>query len=187
MTESQQIHDDLRFVRRAVARRGGMLEQTPRAIPILWGLFIIVSFTLLDFNQRAAMWMFALVAPLLGVASGLIGAAYGRRTGESDRRIGYRHAMHWGTIFLAMIALCVLAAKHRVSGEGVGQVSTLIVGVVYFLAGVHFDRRWMPSGLLLIIGSAAITFVPRYPWTILGVVVGLAVILPSFLPDRSHE
>jgi len=119
------------------------------------------------------------------VASGLIGAAYGRRMGESDRRMGHRHLMHWGTIFLAMIALCVLAAKHRVSGEGVGQVSTLIVGVVYFLAGVHFDRNWLVSGVLLIFGAAAITFVPRYPWTLLGAVVCLAIAVPAFLPRRS--
>ena len=186
MTESQQMHDDLRFVRRAVARRG-VLEPTPRAIAILWGLFILVAFTLLDFNLRAAMWMFALVAPLLGVASGLIGAMQGRRLGEVDKRIGYLHALHWGTIFIAMLPLTVLAATHRVSGEGVGQVATLIVGVVYFLGGVHFDRRWMPSGLLLMIGSAAITFVPRYPWTILGAVACLALILPSLLPNRAHE
>jgi hypothetical protein len=186
MTESQQLHDDLRFVRRAVARRG-MLEPTPRAIPVLWGLFILVAFTLLDFNLRAAMWTFAVAAPLLGVASGLIGAVQGRRQGQVDQRAGRLHALHWGTIFLAMLPLAVLAARHRVSGEGVGQVATLLVGVVYFLGGVHFDRRWMPSGLLLIIGSAAITFVPRYPWTILGGVVCLALILPSLLPNRSHE
>lgn len=186
MTESQQIHDDLRFVRRAVARRG-MLEQTPRAIPILWGAFVLVAFALLDFNHRAAMWMFGLGAPLLGVLSGLIGAMHGRRAGEWDKRIGQLHAMHWGTIFLAMLALCVLAARHRVDGEGIGQVATLIVGVVYFLGGVHFDRRWMPSGLILIVGSAAITFAPWYPWTILGVVVCLALVLPNFLPKRSHE
>lgn len=186
MTESHQLHDDLRFVRRAVARRG-RLEPTPRAIPFLWAAFVLVSFTLLDFNLRAAMWMFALVAPLLGVASGVIGALHGRRQGEVDKRVGYLHALHWGTIFLAMLPLTVLAAKHRVSGEGVGQVATLIVGVVYFLGGVHFDRRWMPSGLLMILGSAAITFVPRYPWTILGAVVCLAIVLPSLLPNRSNE
>ena len=86
-----------------------------------------------------------------------------------------------------LLALCALAAKHRVSGQGVGQVATLVVGIVYFLAGVHLDRRWMPSGLLLIIGSAAITFVPRFPWTVLGVVVSLAVVLPTFLSRRIHE
>ena len=69
MTESQQLHDDLRFVRRAVTRRG-LLDPTPRAIPFLWAAFILVAFTLLDFNLRAALWMFALVAPLLGVARG---------------------------------------------------------------------------------------------------------------------
>ena len=186
MTESQQLHDDLRFVRRAVARRGAQ-ERTPCAIPWLWGVFILVSFAMLDFNLRAAFLLFAVGAPLLGVASGFIGAMHGRRVGEVDHRSGRVHALHWGTIFLGMLALVALAAKQRVTGEGVGQVATLIVGIVYFLAGVHLDRRWMPSGLVLILGSAAITFVPRYPWTVLGVVVSLAVVLPTFLPQRSDE
>ena len=185
MTESQQLHEDLRFVRRAVARRA--LEPTPRAIPWMWGAFILVSFALLDFNLRAAFWLFAVGAPLLGVASGFVGAMHGRRVGEVNHRSGRLHALHWGTIFLGMLALVALAAKQRVSGEGVGQVATLVVGIVYFLAGGHLDRRWMPSGLVLIIGAAAITFVPRYPWTILGVIVSLAVILPTFLPQRSDK
>ena len=185
MTETQQLHEDLRFVRRAVARRAA--DPTPRAIPLMWGAFILVAFALLDVNLRAAGWLFAVAAPILGVSSWLVGALHGRRHGELDRRAGTRHALHWGTIFLSMLALVVLAATRRVTGEGVGQVATLVVGIVYFLAGVHFDRRWMPSGLLLIIGSAAITFVPRYPWTVLGVVVSLAVVLPTFLPQRSDE
>jgi hypothetical protein len=142
---------------------------------------------MIDFSPRAANWLFAVGAPLLGVASGFVGAMHGRRLGEVDHRSGRLHALHWGTIFLGMLALCALAAKHRVTGEGVGQVSTLIVGIVYFLGGVHLDRRWMPSGLVLIIGAAAITFVPRYPWTVLGVLVSLAVVLPTFLPQRSGE
>jgi hypothetical protein len=185
MTETQQLHEDLRFVRRAAARR--VADPTPRAIAWMWGAFILVAFALLDFNLRVALWLFAVGAPLLGVASGVVGAMHGRRHGEVDRRAGKLHVLHWGTIFLGMLALVVLAAKQRVSGEGVGQIATLIVGIVYFLAGVHLDRRWMPSGLLLIIGSAAITFVPRYPWTVLGVVVSLAVVLPTFLPQRSDE
>jgi hypothetical protein len=185
VTRTEQLRQDFHYVRQAVDRRGGSRERTPRAIPILWGLFVLVSFALLDLHPRAAAWMFSVGAPLLAVASGLIGRAAARREGELNRRVGLDHAMHWGTIFLGMIALGALAAAGRVRGEGVGQVATIIVGVVYFLAGVHFDRNWLVSGVLLIFGAAAITFVPRYPWTLLGAVVCLAIAVPAFLPRRS--
>ena len=185
MTQTEQIRQDLQFVRHAVARRSDA-GRTPAAIPVIWGLFILVSFGMLDFWTTGAMWMFALVAPLLGIVSWLIGWSQARRAGEVDRRVGLTQAMHWGTIFLAMVVLCALAAGRRISGEAIGQVATMIVGIVYFLAGVHFDRRWMISGLLLLVGSAAITWVPQYAWTSLGLVVFLALVIPAFVRPRAR-
>jgi hypothetical protein len=188
LTETDQLQQDLHFVRRAVARRQS--EPTPQIIPIVWGVFVLVSFAMLDFYRTGAAWMFTAVAPALALFSGWIGRAQARRAGETDRRAGRIHALHWGSIFLAMMSLVVLAATGRVRGEGVGQVATLLVGLVYFLAGVHLDGRWMISGLLLMAGAAAVAFVPRYPWTILGAVVCLALVLPAFLPRRAdahHE
>lgn len=186
MTQTDQMQQDLKFVRDAVARRG-ILDRTPQAIAWLWAIFILLSFALLDFRFSAAMWMFAVGAPLCGIVSFLIGRNVARHEGEFDHRVGFTCALHWGTIFLAMIALCFLAAAGRVSGQGIGQVATLVVGVVYFLAGVHFDRRWMTSGLLLMAGAAAISWIPHYPWTSLGAVVCLALILPTFFGKTVNE
>jgi hypothetical protein len=180
MTQSQQIHEDLQFVRQAVDRCSRS-DTTPHLIAWIWGLFILVSFTLLDVHFPAAMWMFAVGAPICGVASGFIGRSVAMREGVTDRREAAAQALHWGSIFVAMLALSALAALGRVRGDGIGQVATLIVGVVYFLGGVHFDRRWMISGILLMVGSVAITFIHHWAWTALGVVVCLGLILPTFL------
>jgi hypothetical protein len=187
MTQSEQIRDDLHFVRNAVARRGS-LDRTPALIPVIWGAFILASFAMLDFWRTGAMWMFAVVAPLLGIASWLIGWAHARRVGERDHRAALTQAMHWGSIFIAMLVLCAIAAAHhqRFGGEAIGQVATLIVGLVYFLAGVHLDRRWMISGLLLLGGAAVVTWIPRYAWTSLGVIVFLALVIPALLVRPSN-
>ena len=46
---------------------------------------------------------------------------------------------------------------------------------MYFLAGVHFDRRWMPSGIVMMLGPALLTSVTRYGWTMLGVLLFIAL------------
>ena len=128
----------------------------------MWGAFILVSFAMLDFNLRAAFLLFATgAAARRGERAhqrDARAAAWARWTAAADACIG----MYWGTIFLGMLALAAARRQTSRDRRGCRQVSTLIVGIVYFLAGVHLDRRWMPSGLVLIIGSAAITFVPRY-------------------------
>lgn len=186
MTQSERLEQDLRYVRQAVTRKT-MLDRTPTAIPWLWAIFVLIAFTLLDLAPRAAGWMFAVGAPLCGVLSLLIGMRQARREGEINRREGLLQALHWGSIFISMIVLPSIAWSGRIGPEVAGQIATLLVGLVYFLAGVHFDWRWMISGTILIVGAAAVAWIPVYPWSTLGAVVCVALILPTFIGTASHE
>ena len=59
-----------------------------------------------------------------------------------------------------------------------------MIGLVYFLAGVHLDRNFLWLGPVLIVGGVLVGMAPRYGWTILGVVVALGLVVPSFFPPR---
>src|SRR4051812_2018639 len=57
VTEINQLHDDLRFVRDAVAR-GDSPQRGPAAIYVVWAVYVLVGYTLLDFYPTAAGWFF---------------------------------------------------------------------------------------------------------------------------------
>ena len=190
MTETQQLHDDLRFVRHAVDRRDAPYS-TPGGILLIWAAYVLVGYTLLDFNPLYAGWWFMLAGVLGGVGSAAIGRRNAARIGQVDRDEARRHLMHWGSILIGVIAIMALfAARHtEITGRGeiIGQVIAIVVGVIYFLAGVHFDRYFIWLGLLLMGGAIAISFVPSYGWTMLGVLIAAGLALPVLVRRRGPQ
>jgi hypothetical protein len=62
-----------------------------------------------------------------------------------------------------------------------------VSGIVYFLAGVHFDRRWLWPGLVMIVGAGVLTYVTHFGWTTLGVLLFIALIVGFSLPPRPRH
>ena len=187
-TETGQLHDDLRFVRHAVDRRDAPYS-TPAGILLIWAAYVLVGYTLLDFNRIYAGWWFMIAGIIGGVGSAIIGRRNAARVGQVDRDEARKHLLHWGSIFIAVIAVMALVATrhNEITGRGeiIGQVIAIVVGVVYFLAGVHFDRYFIWLGLMLMAGAVGISFVPNYGWTILGVLLSAGLALPVLLRRRT--
>jgi len=185
MTEINQLQDDLRFVRDAVAR-GDSPQRRPAAIYIVWAVYVLVGYTLIDLYPRAAGWFFLLGGVLGGIASGVIGRRLARQEGAYDRREGRRLALHWGVgIVLAIACAMALAAVvPALRGTAAGQLIVVMIGLVYFLAGVHFDRNFLWLGPVLMVGGVLVGFVPRYGWTALGTVIALGLVVPTLLPVK---
>jgi len=185
MTEINQLHEDLKFVRQAVTRHERQPHNLP-AIYYLWAVYVLVGYAMLDFARPLAGWWF-LVA---GIAGGLLSAVLGRRaaqrSGEYDRDELRRTALHWaGGITLAIAAPMALAAViPALRGTVVGQLIVVMIGLVYFLAGVHFDRNLLWLGPVLVVGGVLVGLVPRYGWTGLGVVIALGLVIPTLFPPR---
>jgi len=66
-------------------------------------------------------------------------------------------------------------------------ITALVIGLIYFLGGVHFDRYFIGLGLMLMGGAIAISFVPRFGWTALGVLVAAGLILPVVLQQAKRK
>src|SRR6187200_2892919 len=112
MTETQRLQEDLQFVRHAVVKRDSP-SPTPGAILILWGIYVLTGYTLLDFSPRFAS-MFLLIAGIAGgIASMFIGRWYAEREGQVNQDEGIRHALHWGSIFLGIVAILALVYTRR--------------------------------------------------------------------------
>jgi hypothetical protein len=184
MTSPNPLAEDLHYVRQAVDRRG---RQQPIPPTIAWAvaIYVLVGYTLLDLNPSRG-GLFLLIGGLaLGPICWFLGRRESLRSGEYDREEARRIWLHWFSILLAIGGVVALGVTRHVDGQVIGQYMALTIGVIYFLAGVHFDRNFLWLGPLLMAGSVAIGYVPRYGWTSLGAVIALGLVLPTLFRRRA--
>jgi hypothetical protein len=185
MTDIHQMHEDLRFVREAVTRRDAA-PRGPVLIYWVWAVYVLVGYTLLDVSPRAAGWFFAVGGVLGGVASAVIARRAAREAGEYDRAEARRSLLHWagGGVLAVATPFALAAVIPALRGPAGGQLIAVNFGLVYFLAGAHFDRNFLWLGLVLIVGGVLVGLAPRYGWTTLGIIVALGLVVPTLFPPR---
>ncbi len=171
----QKLEEDVLFVRQAVEQRErGQYRSV--GISVVWAVIISVGYGLNDFYVDASA-LFWSVAPLLGFLLSLwLGARSAKERGVLSRRLGAKHALHWGSIFVAGVAVLSIAVSHGFDGWVISQFFALICGAVLFLGGLHLDRLTLWPGILLILGSAAVDYIEPYPWTTVGLATAASLV-----------
>jgi uncharacterized membrane protein len=81
------------------------------------------------------------------------------------------------------LACCVPGFRGQITG----QVSVVMFGIVYFLAGVHFDRSFLWLGPVLIVGGIVVGLVPHYGWSALGVVIAAGLCAAALVNSRRER
>ena len=172
---TQKLEEDVSFVRQALERREeGQYRYL--GITLLWPGIIAAGYALNDFAMEHAPLYWAAV-PAAGFLVSLgLGVLQERRGGIRRPGLGARNALHWGCIFFAGAAVISIAVSHRFDGWVIGQLFSLICGIVFLLGGLHLDRRKLLPGVLLICGSAAIDHIQPYPWTTVGLATAAALV-----------
>jgi hypothetical protein len=184
METSKQLRDDLDYL-------GGVLRKSargtsPLAIYVLWAALTLVGFALVDFAPRrvGAFWMAA--GPAGGLLSAYLGMRHGRKIGQLSREEGIRHAWHWSGMMAALLLAAPLGAAGIVDWTILSRIFLLIIGLVYFLAGVHLERPLFWIGLLMMAGYGALFLIPAYGWTLTGVLVATGLLASGFIETRRH-
>lgn len=184
---TQKLEEDVSFVRQAVEQRD-KAEYKSLAIIVMWAVIVAVGYALNDFamDRVPLYWMTAPVAGFL--VSLALGARADRKRGLRRPGLGARHALHWGTIFFGGMAVCSIAVVHRFDGWVIAQLFGLLVGVVWFLGGLHLDRRTLWPGVLLICGAAAVDHIQPWPWTIVGLATSATLVASAlWMKPRDEE
>jgi hypothetical protein len=188
MTQSDQIRDDLSFVRQVVARREGVPASFSAGYYI-WAVYVLIGYCLLDINVHWANWFFLLGWFPGAVASGIARRYWIRKYGEYDQTRLKKAKLHFavgGLLAVAsVIALACCAPTFR--GPITGQVSVILFGMIYFLAGVHIDRSFLWLGPILIIGGIVVGLVPHYGWSALGVVIAGGLCVAGIINSRRQR
>src|SRR5690242_18570831 len=170
MSQAEQVGQDLQYVRNAVTRRERDLRIPT---PIAWAvaIYVVIGYTMIDFVQPWSGPFFAIGGLLLFVVCGFLGRRESLRTGEYDPVEIRKGWLHWLSILLAVAGVIGLGMARKLDGQVMGQFLVLCIGIIYFLGGVHFDRNLLWLGPVLMAGAIAITYIPRYGWTGLGLVI----------------
>jgi hypothetical protein len=187
MTQSDQIRDDLSFVRGVVARRG----ESPviPAMYYIWAVYVFVGYTLLDVNVRWANWFFLLAWFPAGAACGIVRRHSVQKLGERDDAANQKRRMHFmvGSLLAVGGVIGLACCVPTFRGPVTGQVMVVMFGLIYFLAGVHIDGSFLWLGPVLIVGGIVVGLVPHYGWTALGVVIAGGLCAAAVLAARRQR
>jgi hypothetical protein len=181
MTQPNELADDLKYLRQAVETR----DRPPRpgAVHlIIWTCYCLICIPMYDFipsyggRINLVGWLTA------AVASGVYGHWESRRTGQFDRAKVARMMLHWyGGVALMLVALWGLAFTSSSMNELLaGQFSMILVGFLYFTAGVHMPEvrfmRW--AGPVIVLAGACMGLLPHLRWTAMGLVFAACLTAP---------
>jgi len=185
MSDVEQLRDDLHFVRSAVARRE-RADNGPALILYLWAAYVVIGYTLMDVRIAWAGPFFAVGGCIGGLLSWWIGRGYSRKSGEWDRATAMRGMLHFGGGIIAafIFTMCLAMTIESLRSTRGSQVFVVMIGLVYFLWGVHYQRHFMLLGLIVMAGGAVVGLIPHYGWTMLGIVISLGLVLPTLIPWR---
>jgi hypothetical protein len=183
MSDVQQFQQDIQYVREVVAR-AERSPQRPVAIYLIWALYVLIGYPLIDFAPRYAGPFFMIGWLVCIGATMFLGYRYkkaaGVKSGENRIKLFW-----WGgsaLMFLCIIGLSATIPALR--GHASGQVAVVMVGIFYYLGGVNYDRNFLWLGLVLCAAGLLVGFVPHYGWTALGIVFALGLIGPALLAPR---
>jgi hypothetical protein len=185
MTDVQQVKDDLQFVRQAVDRRPPVGRDHALRY-YWWAAYVLIGYFLLDINPVWGSWFLMIAGLVVMAVIGMHAKRRGQIIGEIDRVQNRRNMLHWaGGIFAAVFFPNLLAGVvPALRGPVCGQIEVLMIGMVYFMWGVHVDKTFLWLGPIMMLGGALVGFVPHYPWTWLGALIAVGLVVAGILVQR---
>jgi hypothetical protein len=184
MDQTKRIDDEITYVRQLVSKSDR--STAPASIYLMWAAICLVGFPLADFAPRyvGVFWMIA--GPLGSLASMALGWRYSVRMGQVRRDVAIRHGLHWAGTLVAIFLVVPLGILGTVGWDVVHRVILLILALSYYLAGVHLERPILWVGLLMTVAYVALFVIKAYQWTIVGVVVAIALATTGLLGARKR-
>lgn len=179
MDASEELREDIRYIRNIVDRPSFSPEEF--VIALVWATVNLVGLSLYDLSLVAGgvFWLIAL--PTFGIGSGWYFERKQIERGELDKSLGKRHALHWTSIPIFLLMCNFVFLTQDYDPVLAGQLVVLVVGLVYYLGGVHFWRGYLFGGIGLASGLVWLAILDRFAWTLTGVVTFTALTVSAFV------
>lgn len=138
-----------------------------------------------NFKPVESFWYWAAMAPVFAAVSIYIGWSKARSRGEGMSRIIRVQLLHWIGLLAGLVLIYFLFRRTgRIDYNQLALMSLLALALTTFLAGVHFDWRFMVVGIVLGACVAGAAFVEQVMWMTV-IPVAAAIVLIVFWWKRS--
>jgi hypothetical protein len=187
MTQPNEIADDLRFVRTAVERRDQQAKPQAWRL-IIWTMYSLVCIPTYDFLPRYGFAINMGGMVVCFVLSAIFGKRASKQSGQYRRDEIARTMLHWyvGILLLFLTCIGLSVVDPKIGEVGIGQISVILVGFLYFTAGVHLPEvrfmRW--AGPIVVLAGIGIGLIPNYRWTVMGLIFAFCLMTPYFFSRR---
>ena len=134
-----------------------------------------VGIAITNFSPFESFYFWVAMVPVFGLTSLYIGWTKARNRGEGISRILWVQLLHWIGLLAAIGLIYLLYSKTgRIDNNQLALLTLLSLALTTFLAGVHFEWRFMVVGVILgaAVGGAAV--IEQLIWMI---VIPIAVII----------
>ncbi len=134
-----------------------------------------VGIGITNFAPIKSFWFWAAMPLIFGATSLYIGWRKARLRGECLSRIIKLQLLHWASL-LAVIVLTysLYETTGRINNNELALVTLFSLAITTFLAGVHFDSRFLIVGVILGAALAGAAFIEQFFWIIIFPIVAAA-------------
>jgi len=139
-----------------------------------------------DFSPKYGFWYWMAMVPIFGGFSLYTGWSRATHQGIGVSTVIRTQLLHWIGLLIAIVLVFFLLRSGRINNIDAGLVALLMFAFATFLAGVHFDWRYMVVGIILGAAVVGAALVQEFIWMIMIPIVA-AVILAIIWWWRTKE
>ncbi len=190
--EDQNTADDLKFIRSVIEKTCGKINPG-WSIMVGWGLIIMIGFPAAYFMKTRQLdtWKWRIYLLLLAV-SFCVAIYFGAKAAMRERKAGLvtqlSKQIYWVWLILitnGAIWTCLGLFKDHIGGFGFLWIA--IYGIALSMMGILYSREWLYGGIAIFAGIIAAFFITSHAYYILGIVTGLACIIPAIIAQRNYR
>ena len=191
--EQKTAADDLRFIR-------SVIEKTHRAfnpgapVMIALGLIFMIGYPATQYFL-AAPQLYELIQPMwiilwvigasVTIFNGIIAEIREKRSGVISRRSN-QIGLVWFILLFNGTAWSAMGLHKVYFGELV-FLWAIIFGFGLSVTGILSSKEWLFGGIAIFISILAASIMKEHAYVILGIVMGLACIIPAIIAQRNYR
>lgn len=190
--EQRTVADDLRFIR-------SVIEKTHRAfdagspVMIVWGLIFLIGYPATQFLSTPRLH--ELIQPMwiiLWVIGASVAMFYGIRGEIRERQADFisQLSKQIGLIWYILLMNGMLWSAMRLFNFSFGELAFLWAAIFGFglsIMGILSSKEWLFGGIAVLISILAASIIKEHTYVILGIVIGLACIIPAIIAQRNYR
>jgi len=136
-----------------------------------------VGIAITNFSPFKSFYFWVAMVPVFGLTSLYIGWSKARKRGEGISRIIWVQVLHWIGLLAAIGLIYLLySTTGRIDNNQLALLTLLSLALATFLAGVHFEWRFMVVGVILGAAVAGAALIEQVIWMIIIPIAAMLVL-----------